>query len=405
LYGDPSKRLGVIGITGTNGKTSTSWILRSLLESASRPCGVIGTIEYTDGINSVPATLTTPDARTLARTLSSIRESKTPYAVVEMSSHALDQKRTAGIELDAAIITNITRDHLDYHGNLDAYVSAKASIGSQLKKGGLLLLNLDDPNSLAVLDRLDGYARVLTFGFNLDADVSAEILEMSTNGTKFRLRQGIRHLDCFTPLFGRHNIHNCLAASGVAMHCGLSLEEIAHGFEHCINPPGRLQEVDAGQPFNVFVDYAHTDDALRKVIQSVDEVTTGKTIVVFGAGGERDQSKRNAMGRAAANADVAIITNDNPRTESPEKIASEIAAGIPATESAPLIHLDRRTAISSALTMAQPGDSIIIAGKGHEKIQEQNGNQFPFDDVAVVQELLTGVFEETSVAIPAALVK
>jgi UDP-N-acetylmuramoyl-L-alanyl-D-glutamate--2,6-diaminopimelate ligase len=410
LFGRPAQRMAVAGVTGTNGKTTTTWILRSLLESASRPTGVIGTIEYNDGLTSVPAALTTPDALTIARSLAAMRDRQTRYAALELSSHALHQGRTSGLSLDVGIITNVTRDHLDYHASEDEYLRAKANIARHLKPGGILALNADDPRHRDILDCLEADVRIVTFGCDSQADVRAELLprqdglasenrvagwhvrsadlEPCPAGARFRLKYGVEEVECRLPLPGRHNVSNALAAACAALHFGLSLEEIAAGLEECCVIPGRLERVDCGQPFEVFVDYAHTDDALARVIGSVREMTAGRVIVVFGAGGNRDRGKRPGMGRAAAAADRVILTSDNPRDEDPKQIIEDILAGFAETGVEPWIEADRQQAIQAALETAQPGDAVLIAGKGHEKVQIIGDERFPFDDAAICRNLL-----------------
>lgn len=391
MYGHPSRKMGIAGVTGTNGKTTTTWILRSLLESASRPTGLIGTVEYSDGLYAEPSVLTTPDAMVLARHLAAMRDRETRYAAIELSSHALDQSRPAGLGLDVAIVTNITHDHLDYHSGLDAYIAAKAKISNYLKPGGILILNADDSHWEKLLPDPGRRIRVLTFGTTDDADVSVEILEMTPNGSRFRLHYGVERLECRIPLFGKHNIMNSAAAACGAIHLGLMTEEICAGLAECGTVPGRMEAVSGGQDYQVFVDYAHTDDAITNVLNTVRPMTSGRTILVFGAGGDRDRSKRAAMGRAAAAADAVVLTSDNPRSESAEQIIEEIAVGFAGTQITPIIEIDRKAAIERAIRMARPGDTVLVAGKGHEKFQIIGDQSFPFDDVAVCRNAIQQV--------------
>lgn len=388
LYAFPSQRLGVAGVTGTNGKTTTTWILRSLLESASYPTGVIGTIEYNDGFESQPAALTTPDALSLARGLAAMRDRHTTHAAIELSSHALKQGRAAGLSLDVGIITNITHDHLDYHESFQDYIRSKAKIALQVKPGGLLILNADDPHYENILERLEGNVRIGTYGVDTAANVCASHVLLTPQGSRFRLHHGTTQVDCVTPLVGKHNISNCLAATGAALHFGLTLRQIAEGLEEFHYVPGRLEKVDCGQPFQVYVDFAHTDDALRRIITSVRAVTSGRILLVFGAGGDRDRTKRPLMARAAALADEVILTSDNPRSEDPYQIIDEILPGFSGTSREPCIQIDRRMAIYEAVQQARPGDAVIVAGKGHEKVQILGERHVPFDDVAVCREAL-----------------
>lgn len=389
LYAFPSQRLGVAGVTGTNGKTTTTWIVRSLLQSALRRTGILGTIEYNDGQQSVPAPLTTPDSLTLARTLAAMRDRQTTHAAIELSSHALKQGRASGLSLDVAVITNVTQDHFDYHGTLHDYLRSKARIASLLKPGGLLVLNADDANFDNIVERLDQSSRVQTFGIERAADVRAESITLSSSGTRFRMVSGTEAVDCFTPLPGLHNVSNCLAAACAVMHLGLTLEEIAAGLSEFRHVPGRLERIDQGQPFSVYVDYAHTDDALRRALAAVRQTVSGRVLLVFGAGGERDRAKRPLMGRAASAADRVILTTDNPRSEDPYQIVEDILSGYPEQGTQPEILLDRSQAIQQAIRSARSGDAVLVAGKGHEKYQILGDRRLEFDDVAVCREALT----------------
>ena len=389
LYGFPSQRLGVAGVTGTNGKTTVTWIVRSLLESASHPTGIIGTIEYNDGLESRPATLTTPEALTLARTLAAMRERHTTHAALELSSHALKQGRASGLSLDVGIITNITQDHLDYHQSFGDYLQAKSKIAELIKPAGLLVLNADDPRHEDILERLNVDVRVMTFGIENDADLKADDVTLGPEGTRFKLRFGVQEVECHTPLPGRYNVSNCLAAAAAAIHFGLTVSEIAASLEDLPIVTGRMERVQCGQPYDVFVDYAHTDDALQRIIHTVREFTAGQVILVFGAGGDRDRSKRALMSVAAASADHVILTSDNPRTEDPHRIIEDLRDGFEGTGLQPQVQVHRHNAIEQALAMALPGDAVIVAGKGHEKIQILGDRVVPFDDVAVCRDILT----------------
>ncbi len=388
LYAFPSRNLGVAGVTGTNGKTTSTWVVRSLLEFAERRCGLIGTIEIHDGIESTPSSLTTPDALTLAQTFAAMRENRASHAVLELSSHALKQGRSSGIQLDVGVITNITQDHFDYHGSFHDYIRSKARISGMIKPGGVLVLNADDPNSENVLERLDAAVRVIKFGIDTPCDVRAEDLVLSQHGSRFRLCHGDQSVDCFIPLVGKHNVSNCLAAAATALHFGLSLEQISEGLEHCPDIPGRMQRVNAGQDFQVYVDYAHTDDALRHVIQTVRMMTSGRVVICLGAGGDRDRTKRSLMGRAASLADEVVLTSDNPRSEDPYQIIDDIRSGVPLHRGMPSILANRQEAIEFTIRQARSGDAIIIAGKGHERTQILGDQVFPFDDVAVCREAI-----------------
>ncbi|MGH7129446.1 MAG: Mur ligase family protein, partial [Planctomycetaceae bacterium] len=266
LAGTPSRRLATAGVTGTNGKTTTTWLVRSLLKTAGRQTGLLGTIEYSDGVHSEPARLTTPDAKTLTDWLAAMVARRTTHAAMELSSHALDQDRAAGTALDVAIVTNVTQDHFDYHPGHAAYLASKARILDHLKRGGLAVINVDDPGSRSLLERIGPNVRTCTYGLSGECDVTATILHESLTGSVFRLRVGGASAEVRTSLIGRHNVSNCLAAAAAATEFGLSIEQTSAGIEALTTVPGRLERIDGPWPFHVFVDYAHTDDALRNCI-------------------------------------------------------------------------------------------------------------------------------------------
>jgi UDP-N-acetylmuramoyl-L-alanyl-D-glutamate--2,6-diaminopimelate ligase len=389
LAGDPSRRLDVAGVTGTNGKTTTTWLLRAMLEQAGQRCGVLGTVEYSDGVVAEASDLTTPASRPLARWLGRMVANGTRRAAVELSSHALDQRRAAGIELESAIVTNITQDHFDYHGGLEPYRDAKARILELVRPGGMIALNMDDPGSWSLRDRVHDSVAFVSYGLKPAADISAQVREESLGGTRFRISIHGRTIDCATTMIGRHNISNCLAAAAAGSHLCLSPEEIVAGIEQFRCVPGRLERIQCGQPYDVFVDYAHTDDALRRCLQSLRSITPGRVLCVFGAGGDRDRTKRPLLGRAATLADVAIVTSDNPRSEDPLRIIDEIVEGMTGSMTIPVIEPDRAAAIAAALRMALPGDSVLLAGKGHETEQVIGDRHLPFDDRQVARTVLS----------------
>ncbi len=388
LAGSPSSHMNIAGITGTNGKTTVTWMIRAILHRAGRTAGVLGTIEFADGVQSESATMTTPDSRTLQSWLARMHQRSTKSAAIELSSHALHQGRAEGTRLRTALVTNITQDHFDYHQTFEAYRDSKARIAEMVAPGGILGLNLDDPGSWSLQSLGSTAVPVVSFGMSPAADVSAQILEESRRGTRFRIHLHGQSAECFTALIGRHNVSNCLAAAVSAAHLGVSLEDIVTGLEQFRGVPGRLERIDCGQPFDVFVDYAHTDDALQRCLASVRSLTPGRVLCVFGAGGDRDRSKRSLLGRAAAAADVAIITSDNPRSEDPQAIISDIMAGMAFNKNKQIVEPDRERAIHRALTLAQPGDCVIIAGKGHEREQIVGLERLPFDDRAVARAAL-----------------
>ncbi|MDA0809849.1 MAG: UDP-N-acetylmuramoyl-L-alanyl-D-glutamate--2,6-diaminopimelate ligase [Planctomycetota bacterium] len=403
VSGKPTSRLKIAGITGTNGKTTSAWMLRSILNASNRPCGLLGTIEYSDGKATSPASLTTPDPRSVFRWFRRMIENGCRHAAIELSSHALSQNRIAGTPLAAAIITNVTQDHFDYHSNFEIYLAAKAKILDYVVPGGIVAINLDDPGSAQLCDKAKaGGHQVVTFSTTQNADVRAEILDENANGSLFRLStsrltgnaqaannvETAHEIDISIALPGRHNVLNSLGAAAAALHLGASLADVQRGLERLIFIPGRLERINCGQPFSVFVDYAHTDDALQRVIDSLSTLTTGRILCVFGAGGDRDRSKRPLLGKAAASADFAIVTSDNPRTEEPQGIIEEVVAGFPHGYSNFHIEPDRYRAIEFALAEAQPGDCVLIAGKGHESDQVVGKERLPFDDRLIAREIL-----------------
>lgn len=388
LAGEAARLLPVVGITGTNGKSTTAWMIRWLMNSTGRRCGLLGTIEYDDGAVCEPASLTTPDTRMLWTWLTRMSRQQAAAAAIELSSHALHQDRAASVNLAAAIVTNVTHDHLDYHGNFDDYWLSKFRIFEQLRPDGVAVLNLDDAGSARMRSRLSTSVPQVTCSQSIPADFRAHDAALSLSGSAFVLQTPLGTRPCRLPLTGRHNIDNALAAVAAAVHLGLSLEEIIEGLRTFPGVPGRLEPVDAGQPFSLFVDYAHTDDALSHCLRTLRALTPGRLLCVFGAGGDRDRSKRPKLGAAATLADIAIVTSDNPRREPPERILAEIVAGMSGCRTAPLVEPDREAAIFRAVELAEPGDCVVIAGKGHEQVQIVGETQFPFDDRAVARRCL-----------------
>jgi len=378
----------VAGITGTNGKTTTSWVLRSILEAAGHRTGLVGTICTHDGVNSRPSTLTTPPAGILAEHFRRMILARTSHCAMEISSHALVQKRCAGIHLSAAAITNVTQDHFDYHGTAQAYQSAKAEIASLLYADAPLLLNVDDAGCRNIMAGIDHGVRFITYGIdNPDAELQSTVLSRTHRSQRIRLRLAQGDAEFRLRLIGRHNVSNCLAAAGLAEQLGVGLTQIVDGLQAVHAVPGRVERIDEGQPFQVLVDYAHTPDALAQCLGTIRQVVPGRLICVFGAGGERDRSKRPLMAQAAMAADVSIVTSDNPRSEDPRQIIDDITAGFSAN-AFHLVEVDRHDAIAMALEQAESGDVVIVAGKGHELSQETAGEMLPFDDRDVLRQLL-----------------
>jgi UDP-N-acetylmuramoyl-L-alanyl-D-glutamate--2,6-diaminopimelate ligase len=390
VVGHPACRLEIYGVTGTNGKTTTNWLIRSILQSAGHTCGVLGTIEYNDGQTSEPANLTTPDPRTFSRWFRRMVDCGTWHAAIELSSHALDQGRVENVQLSSVVVTNITQDHFDYHGSFEEYVAAKARILEYVSRDSLVAVCSDDPGTRQIIEQArKTNCQLKTFGIeDRSADIRAKIEARTLDGTKFVVRGLGTPFSISYPLPGRHNVQNALGAISVASHAGIPNDAIVHGLEHIHKVPGRLESIDEGQPFHVFVDYAHTDDALRRVIQSLKQVTKGRVLCLFGAGGDRDRTKRPLLAQAASNADVAIVTSDNPRTENADSIIEDILAGFPIGHTSFHSETDRRAAIRWILAEAQPGDCVLIAGKGHEPYQIVGSERIDFDDREIVKEIL-----------------
>jgi UDP-N-acetylmuramoyl-L-alanyl-D-glutamate--2,6-diaminopimelate ligase len=397
LYGHPAARLQIAGVTGTNGKTTTAWMIRSLLSAAGRRSGLLGTVEYSDSAVSESASLTTPDPKTAARWFRRMLEAGCSHAAIELSSHALHQGRLAGVQLNAAVITNITQDHFDYHPNIDEYIAAKGRIIEHVTPGGVIVINVDDPGARRLLRTAERSARRVVTTSIVESRVEAEasdatlraiIENESLTGTEFVVLVGSTEFNVCLPLPARHNVSNALAAIAVAQHFGLNPSTIAESLAVLPSVPGRLEPIESARGIRVFVDYAHTDDALRRVIDGLKSLAGGRVICVFGAGGDRDRKKRPLLGEAASHADFAVVTSDNPRTEPPQSIIEDIAAGFPVGFTQFHIEPDRRRAIEFALSEAREGDCVLIAGKGHEREQVVGTERLPFDDRAVVQDLL-----------------
>lgn len=386
LAGNPSHQLKLVGVTGTNGKTTTTALIAGIFKAAGHRVGVLGTLGYLDGRIVEPSTHTTPPPDRLASLLAQMVRNGCTHAVMEVSSHALDQSRTAGVRFDAACVTNVTRDHLDYHGTLRDYRRAKARLFDHLADDGFVVLNADDPGSAGFLRQLDG--PVLTVGIREAAEISATPVEQFISEQTFLLTAGNETMPVRTQMIGAHNIYNCLTAAAVGLAHGIELATIARGLEYAGQVPGRLERIECGQPFGVFVDYAHTPDALATVLKTLRDVTTGRLICVFGAGGQRDREKRPLMGRAVEQAvDLAILTNDNPRHEDPQAIFRDVLGGCLAPRAVEVVP-DRATAIHQALTAARPGDCVLIAGKGHEDYQIIGDQRLELDDREVARQWL-----------------
>jgi UDP-N-acetylmuramoyl-L-alanyl-D-glutamate--2,6-diaminopimelate ligase len=392
-YRHPDRDLAVVGVTGTNGKTTVTYLLRQFLEGERR-VGVIGTISYDLGARTVPAFRTTPEAPEIHGMLAQMRDAGCKAAVMEVSSHGIDQLRVLDLSFEAAVFTNLTRDHLDYHRTLDAYFEVKTrlftgALGSVPK---VAVVNLDDPYGARLADRLGRMnppVRLVTFGEDARAVFRAEGVVLSPKSTHLRMTwPGGRSIEVESPLVGRYNVSNLLAAAAAAWGLGRDPAAFLPRLAAFPGVPGRMERVDAGQPYDVFVDYAHTDDALRNALGMLRPITKGRLLVVFGCGGNRDRTKRPLMVRAVQEfADFAFATADNPRSEALDRIFSDMREGVTHQEKITWIE-DRRRAISIALDAARAGDTILVAGKGHESYQEFADTIIPFDDRQVVRELI-----------------
>lgn len=386
-----SDRLQIVGVTGTNGKTTVAYLARDILERAGRTPGLISTVQYRIGPRTIPATRTTPDAPSLHRLFADMVANGCRSVAMEVSSHALDQQRVAGIQFDAAVFTNLTRDHLDYHLTMEAYYVAKRRLFESLGQGGrpaTAVINAADAWGHRLIGDLRTELNLVTFGVDVVADVVAESLSLSGRGSTFRLCSPWGSAPLRLGLLGRHNVSNALAAAAAGLALGVPLDQIVAALARANPVPGRLQEVHTERGFQVFVDYAHSDDALERVLQALREITTGRLILVFGCGGNRDRSKRPAMGAIAARlADQAIVTSDNPRKEDPQAILADVLAGAPDAGALEAV-VDRREAMARALACAAPGDIVLIAGKGHETFQEFANRTVPFDDAQIARDLL-----------------
>ena len=400
VHGEPTRALRTVAITGTNGKTTVAHLTAELLRHLGHRPGVVGTVavELWGGASS-PATHTTPDAPELQRILRAQVEAGGDSIVLEASSHALDQERLAGVELDVAVFTNLSAEHLDYHGDMDAYAAAKARIFACVRPGGTAVVNADDPYAPRMIAAArDHGVRVVTFGTSTPSDLGATRLRVDPGGTNLTLEgMGIPQTGFRIPLVGRHNVENALASLCVVLTLGASPLRASEGLATLSPPPGRLEPVDVGdRGFHVLVDYAHTPDALENVLTALrrtmtqDEPVQGRILCVFGCGGERDVEKRAPMGRIAGElSDVAYVTSDNPRGEDPDAILRDVVAGMSSAKARVVIEPDRRIAIRAALREARPGDLVLVAGKGHETWQYLNNERRPFDDRCVVREELS----------------
>ncbi len=402
FYGDPSSRLRMIGVTGTNGKTTVTYLCKAILEAGSRKVGLIGTVAYLVGTERLPASHTTPGPVEFHELLSRMVQGGLDSVVMEVSSHALAMDRTAGCEFDVAVFTNLTQDHLDFHANMEEYFHAKLRLFTGLSPDGVktgpkrAIVNIDDPRGARV--RQHAKASVWTYSIRSPSDIRAEHINLSLGGTNFLAVTPAGRMKIESQLVGEHNVYNMLAAIGVGLQEGLPLETIQTGLRSVGNIPGRFERVEGAEDYTVVVDYAHTEDALDRLLAAARVLKTGRIITVFGCGGDRDRSKRPKMGRVATrHSDVVFLTSDNPRTEDPLAILGEVERGVreelDRSARAPFryeVIPDRRLAIEAALREARRGDMVLIAGKGHEDYQIIGTKRYHFDDREVARAALQG---------------
>jgi len=388
FYGRPAEKLSISGITGTNGKTTTSFLLNAMLRAGGRKTALVGTVEYRIEDQHFPAPHTTPEALELNQFFARALQSGCAEAVMEVSSHALEQQRVYGIPYDVAIFTNLTRDHLDYHVTMEKYFESKALLfqGSGTEPPRAAVINIDDDYGKRIIKLCKKQQEVFTYGME-SGDFHAEDVSIQSNGTKFTLAAPSGKYPIWSPLLGRVNVYNLLAAAGAAYARNLEPKAMADAAFQLDRVDGRFQRVDVGQPFTVIVDYAHTDDALRNLTALAHDFLAqrggaGRIITVFGCGGDRDRSKRPLMGDAAgAGSDFVILTSDNPRSENPIDIMNDALPGLQRSGTKYTLEPDRRKAIALAIDEANSGDIVLIAGKGHEKVQVTKAGTVPFDDI------------------------
>jgi UDP-N-acetylmuramoyl-L-alanyl-D-glutamate--2,6-diaminopimelate ligase len=394
FLGYPSRKMRVIGVTGTNGKTTVTNMLANILEAYQKKVGLIGTIHNRIGKDIIAGKLTTPDVPELADLFRKMAEQKVDYVVMEVSSHALAQNRVAGVEFDLAVFTNLTQDHLDYHGSMENYLFEKSRLFSQLdpqgyKKQKMAILNMDDKHSSFLADHCR--VPVITYGLAQDCLVRATDVQMDREGFAFQLHYANQAFPIKMKLAGYFNVYNALAAAAVALVEGIPVPVIQKALQDMAAVSGRFQKVEVAAPYSVFVDYSHTPDSLKNCIQTAKAFCPGRVITVFGAGGHRDRGKRPIMGEIAGKfSDVCIVTSDNPRDEEPEAIIRDILAGMTGSQIKARIftQTDRRKAIEQAIELAQDGDVVLICGKGHESYQIIGDQVLHFDDYEEAEEIM-----------------
>jgi len=391
LYTGLQERLRIIGVTGTNGKTTVTCLVDSILRAAGYITAVVGTIQYTVAGEARPAANTTPESLDLYRIFQELAQRGGTHVTMEVSSHALALGRVYGLQFHSALFTNLTRDHLDFHHTMEEYFAAKQLLFDGFGAPPPLhaAVNLDDPYGRQI--RIAPQSERLTYGVETAADLGASNINSTASGLEFDMRIGDRSVPVRSPLIGKFNVYNILAACCAGLSLGLDPEAITQGVEMCSAVPGRFQRVDEGQPFTVVVDYAHTDDALRNVIQAARALNPKRVITLFGCGGDRDRTKRPLMGAAAGElSDFVVLTSDNPRSEDPLAIMNDAMVGLQRCDVAYVAEPDREKAIRRALEEARPGDLVLLAGKGHETYQILRDRTISFDDREMARRVLNG---------------
>lgn len=390
FFGHPERKLRIIGVTGTNGKTTSCFIIKSVLDSMGHKTGLIGTVKNIVGDKEYPAVLTTPDCYDLFALFKEMVDCGCEFCTMEVSSQALDQRRVEGVHFEASIFTNLTQDHLDYHGSFDNYKAAKHML---FENSDLAVINIDDEAAEYMLS--DTSCRNITFSVNNDnCDYSAKNIRIASSGVKYELvsNSNIGRVKFTVP--GKFSVYNSMGAAVCLVEMGMDFRAVLDGLAQCVGVPGRMEVVPTETPYTVLIDYAHTPDGLENVLNCVREITEGKVITVFGCGGDRDKTKRPIMGEIAAHlSDVAVITSDNPRSEDPDAIIADITDGVKKHISKIVVEPDRKKAIAKALSMANEGDMVVLAGKGQETYQILASGKIHFDEREVVAEILCGTSE------------
>ena len=392
FFDHPSRKLKLVGVTGTKGKTTTTYLIESMIRGSGTSAGVIGTLGARINGEAVPLDRTTPESVDLQELLARMVSEGVSAAAMEVSSHALVMRRTEGCEFDVGVFTNLTHDHLDFHHTLDEYLQAKMMLFNVYPrttgKPFTAVVNIDDPSGEKV--RAESLGKILTYGIRNEADITASNIDAGANGVSFDVTSPIGACRIDLKIGGVFNVYNSLAAFGAGIGLGMGIDQIKAGLESLATVPGRFEAVDCGQDFGVIVDYAHTPDSLENILRAARELTSRRLIVVFGCGGDRDRTKRPKMGSIGANmADVCIVTSDNPRGEDPGAIVDEILVGTTGGSATVESIIDRREAILRALSIAEPGDLVVVAGKGHEPYQIFRDRTIHFDDREVVREALS----------------